>query len=199
VRRECGCYPDPGAPEDEAWPRFLGGWDFLGTLEHHLEADVAPGLIDARPVTNGEFEAFLAATDYQPEDKTNFLAHWGGPTCPDELREQPVVYVDLTDARAFAAWAGKRLPTEWEWQRGAEEHPGDFHYGQVWEWTESERDDGHNRFVMVRGGCDWRAEGSIWYFPTGPQPAGSHAKFLLMYPGYDRCSTIGFRCVVPFG
>ncbi len=197
VRRECGCYPDPGTPENDAWPRFLGGWDFLGTLEHHLDMDVAPGLIDAKPITNGQFEIFLAATGYQPEDKTNFLKHWSGPRCPEALRDQPVVYVDLTDARACAAWAGKRLPTEWEWQRGAEEHPGDFQYGQVWEWTESERDDGHNRFVMVRGGCEWRAEGSIWYFPTGLQPVNSHAKFLLMYPGYDRCATIGFRCVSP--
>ena len=30
---------------------------------------------------------------------------------------------------------------------------------------------------------------------SGPQPLNAHAKFLLMWPGLDRCATIGFRCV----
>ena len=58
-----------------------------------------------------------------------------------------MVYVDLEDARAYAAWAGKRLPTEWEWQRAAEGHGQAFDHSEVFEWTESERDDGHTRFV----------------------------------------------------
>jgi len=67
--------------------------------------------------------------------------------------------------------------------------------GNVWEWTESERDDGHTRFCILRGGSWFKAEGSGWYVPGGPQPCTSHAKFLLLWPGLDRCSTIGFRCV----
>ncbi len=105
------------------------------------------------------------------------------------------MYVDLADARAYAEWAGRRLPTEWEWQRAAEAHGDAFRRNQVLEWTESERDDGHTRFVMLRGGTRWKAEGSIWYFPTGPQAIESHAKFLLMDAGLDRSATIGFRCV----
>jgi len=66
--------------------------------------------------------------------------------------------------------------------------------GNVWEWTDSERDDGHTRFAIVRGGSWYKAEGSIWYMPGGPQPNTSHAKFILMWPGLDRCATIGFRC-----
>jgi hypothetical protein len=49
---------------------------------------------------------------------------------------------------------------------------------------------------MLRGGCQWEARGSIWYFPTGPQPIDTHAKFLLLAPGLDRCATIGFRCAL---
>jgi len=62
-------------------------------------------------------------------------------------------------------------------------------------WTESVRSDGHTRFSMIRGGSYFRAQGSVWYVPGGPQPCTSHAKFLLLCPGLDRCRTIGFRCV----
>ena len=67
--------------------------------------------------------------------------------------------------------------------------------GNVWEWTESERCDGHTRFVMIRGGSFHKAHGSVWYTPGGPMPCDHHAKFILMWPGLDRCATIGFRCV----
>ncbi len=67
--------------------------------------------------------------------------------------------------------------------------------GSVWQWTESERSDGHTRSVTLRGGSFYKADGSIWYFPGGPQPLNSHAKMILMAPGLDRCATVGFRCV----
>jgi len=67
--------------------------------------------------------------------------------------------------------------------------------GNVWEWTESERDDGHTRYAILRGGCHFRAGGSRWYVSGGAQPCDRHVKMLLLYPGLDRCSTIGFRCV----
>ncbi|MCW5977390.1 MAG: SUMF1/EgtB/PvdO family nonheme iron enzyme [Bryobacteraceae bacterium] len=66
--------------------------------------------------------------------------------------------------------------------------------GNVWEWTESERADGRTRFAIVRGGSFYKAEGSHWYMDGGPQPCDFAAKFLLMWPGLDRCATIGFRC-----
>ena len=72
--------------------------------------------------------------------------------------------------------------------------------GNVYEWTESCRSDRHTRFVMIRGGSyfDTRADParySHWYADGGPRPCDHHAKFILMHPGLDRCSTIGFRCV----
>jgi formylglycine-generating enzyme required for sulfatase activity len=68
--------------------------------------------------------------------------------------------------------------------------------GNVWEWTESERRDGRTRFSMLRGGSFYRAEGSDWYLDGGARPADFAAKFLLSWPGLDRCATIGFRCAV---
>jgi hypothetical protein len=193
MRRECGCYPDPGAPPEQ-WDTFLIGTPHDQPLEHCVTADVASCQVAAAPVTNEQFAAFLRDAGYRPDVPDNFLKHWGGDACPAELRAQPVVYVDVEDARAYATWAGKRLPSEWEWQRAATQHAEAFQRGEVWEWTEGVRDDGHTRFVMLRGGCRWKAEGSIWYFPTGPQPIDTHAKFLLLAPGLDRCATIGFRC-----
>jgi formylglycine-generating enzyme required for sulfatase activity len=194
MRRECGCYPDPGASVEEQ-RRFLTGNPFHEEITHRIACSINSFYIQPAPVTNAQYQVFLDATGYVPTEPTNFLKHWGGKRCPPHLRDEPVVYVDIDDARAYAGWLGARLPTEWEWQHAAETLGERFSRGMVWEWTESLRDDGHTRFVMLRGGSRYQASGSIWYFPGGEQPIASHAKFILLYPGLDRCSTIGFRCV----
>ncbi|MEN6428824.1 MAG: SUMF1/EgtB/PvdO family nonheme iron enzyme [Phycisphaerales bacterium] len=68
--------------------------------------------------------------------------------------------------------------------------------GNVWEWTESERSDGRTRFCILKGGSYYKAIGSEWYADGGPKRCDFSAKFLLMWPGLDRCATIGFRCAV---
>ncbi|MCG3181949.1 MAG: Hercynine oxygenase [Phycisphaerae bacterium] len=92
-----------------------------------------PGFaIDRAPVTNDEFAAFVTATGYRPADPRKFLAHWRDGRPPTGQGGHPVVYVSLADARAYAAWAGKRLPTEAEWQYAAQ---GDD--GRPWPWGET--------------------------------------------------------------
>lgn len=76
--------------------------------------------MDKYPVTNKEFKAFLDATRYHPRDDLNFLKDWKGGTYPPGWDNKPVTWVSIEDARAYAVWAGKRLPHEWEWQYAAQ-------------------------------------------------------------------------------
>ena len=229
-RRECGCYADPDAPEERK-AHFVFGCPHDEMIQHDYAVELADFLADEAQVSNAEFNRFLQETGYRPEHPENFLRHWNNGVMPDEIADLPVVYVDLDDARAYAQWAGKRLPTEAEWQRAAQGDDGRiwpwggefdpakcasaatgpmpvrslpegrgphglYHTtGNVWEWTESEYGDGHTRFCIIRGGSWYRPSGSGWYVDGGPQPLNTHTKFLLLWPGLDRCATIGFRCV----
>lgn len=224
--RECGYYESTPPPGED-----LG--DSYGFRIHTFrrQAVFERFAMDETLVTNVEYASFLRATGYRPRHLENFLQHWRAGRPAPGREQHPVVYVDLDDARAYARWAGKRLPTEEEWQYAAQgaygrKYPwgnlveadrcndgatgettpvkafprGRSLYGcydmcgNVWEWTESERSDGRTRFCILRGGAFFQAKGSGWYADGGARPADYAAKFLLMWPGLDRCSTIGFRC-----
>ncbi len=51
--------------------------------------------------------------------------------------DEPACHLSAHEAAAWCAWAGRRLPTEAEWERAAITRPGDFRWGDVWEWTAS--------------------------------------------------------------
>jgi formylglycine-generating enzyme required for sulfatase activity len=226
--RECGFYESMPPGEHG----FAGSYRFQSG-EFRRRVSLPRFAIDETLVTNAQFAAFLQATRYLPKHTEKFLQHWTDGQPPAGKEDHPVVYVDLDDARAYAAWAGKRLPTEEEWQYAAQGSEG-FRYpwgnqmeagranagktggttpvkafpngrspfgcydmcGNVWQWTESERSDGRTRFCILRGGSYFAAKGSNWYVDGGPRAADFATKFLLTWPGLDRCSTVGFRCVV---
>jgi formylglycine-generating enzyme required for sulfatase activity len=85
--------------------------------------------MDKYPVTNKEFKKFIDETKYFPNDTVNFLKHWvnGQPQKGEE--NFPVVNISYEDAKAFATWGGKRLPTEIEWQYAAQANDG-----RLWPW-----------------------------------------------------------------
>ncbi|MDY6980390.1 MAG: ergothioneine biosynthesis protein EgtB [Pseudomonadota bacterium] len=141
-----------------------------------------PFRIGARPVTNAEYMAFIEDGGYlRPElwlsdgwaaikqGKFHAPLYWenrdgqwwhytlGGMQPVDP--HAPVAHVNYFEANAYACWAGKRLPTEAEWETAAENQPltGNLRsrgylqpvagegnesgviklYGDVWEWTQS--------------------------------------------------------------
>lgn len=86
--------------------------------------DLASFYIDKYPVTNKQFKKFMDATRYRPKDGHNFLKDWKKGVYPKGWDNKPVTWVSLEDARAYAAWAGRRLPHEWEWQYAAQGNDG---------------------------------------------------------------------------
>lgn len=190
-RRETGMYG--GAPYIEEWkplpPRLHD------TVHEVRDAQVSDGVVDALEVSNAEFAAFVEATGYTPKRAERFLAHWVGGAPVAGTEDEPVTYVDLGDARAYADWRGARLPTEDEWQAAAEDGLLRRRQPVVWNWTESEHGDGITRFAMLKGGSWFRPEGSDWYVDGGEQPPEMTVKLLLLGAGMSRSECIGFRCL----
>lgn len=90
--------------------------------------------IDRYPVTNEQFKKFMDATHYHPQDDLNFLRDWKDGIYPTGWEKKPVTWVSMEDARAYAAWAGKRLAHEWEWQYAAQGADGrTYPWGNSWD------------------------------------------------------------------
>ena len=88
-----------------------------------------PFRISRRPVTYGEYRRFREPL-YCKDGMVRRFDRWV-PIRDDE----PVRHVSWHDARAYCEWAGRRLPSEAEWECAA--LSGLEHIGHVWEWTAS--------------------------------------------------------------
>jgi iron(II)-dependent oxidoreductase len=108
-------------------------WEDTPRRFHDHPMHVKAFWIDKYPVTNVQFKKFLDATHYHPEDELNFLRDWKSGAYPAGWDNKPVTWVSLEDARAYAAWTGKRLPHEWEWQYAAQGADGrTYPWGSTW-------------------------------------------------------------------
>ena len=148
---------DPGV--DVQYP-----WEDIARRIHRHRVHVGSFYIDRTPVTNAEFKSFLEATRYHPKDDHNFLRDWKNGSFPDGWDKKPVTWVSIEDARAYAAWAGKRLPHEWEWQFAAQSDDGRIYpWGNSWA---SEKLPASNR------GHNMGAPATVDAFPAGASSFG---------------------------
>lgn len=69
--------------------------------------------MDRAPVTNGEYATFIVATNRTPP------LHWDGKTPGTDISDHPVANVTWDQVVGYAEWAGKRLPTDEEWEKAA--------------------------------------------------------------------------------
>jgi iron(II)-dependent oxidoreductase len=167
------------------------------------EVHLPPYFIDAAPVTNAEYQAFIAAGGYSDErwwteegwthrTKAGLTApmHWRRdgdgwaytrfgvttPVRPDE----PVVHVCFHEAQAYARWAGKRLPTEAEWEKAARYDPATgrtrrYPWGDD-DWTPERANLGQRHLSPAPVGA----------YPQGASPLGVHQ---LMGDVWEWCDT----------
>ena len=113
---------DGGEIEIGAHP---GGFAYDNERPAHT-TELEPFWIDRTPVTNAEFAAFVADTGAEPpmyweHDGTEGWVRTAMGTIEPLDPRQPVIHIDFHQAEAFARWAGKRLPTEFEWEAAATE------------------------------------------------------------------------------
>jgi len=109
-------------------------WEDSPRRFHDHPMHVKSFWIDKYPVTNAQYKKFLETTHYHPQNDLNFLRDWKNGNYPSGLDNKPVTWISLEDARAYAAWAGKRLPHEWEWQYAAQGGDGrSYPWGNTWD------------------------------------------------------------------
>lgn len=103
------------------------------------EVELTSFEIDRTPVTNATYIAYMGETGAEPpmyweRDGDGWARTAMGVTAPVDPHA-PVVHISWDEADAFASWAGRRLPTEFEWEAASPHLEGT---GGAWEWTSSE-------------------------------------------------------------
>jgi formylglycine-generating enzyme required for sulfatase activity len=115
--------------------------------------------IDRFPVTNAQYQQFVAAAGHRPP------THWKGKEHPKGRADWPVTNLGWHHADAYAGWAGKRLPTAAEWEKAARGTDGRrYPWGNEWDDQACRTDDGSSPQTPspLPVGC----------FPKGVSPYG---------------------------
>ena len=155
------------------------------------EVDVAPFWLDTVPVTNGEYARFVDEGGYsQPQwwsstgwayrqeasldaplfwrrDGDGWMRRRFGVLEPVPA-DQPVVHVSFHEAQAYAAWAGKRLPTEAEWEKAARFDP-DTGRSRRFPWGDADPTAEHANL-----GQRHLSPAPVGAYPLGASPLGVH-------------------------
>jgi formylglycine-generating enzyme required for sulfatase activity len=119
--------------------------------------EVKPFFIDRLEVTNQEYQRFISATKRRPP------SHWIGGKIAGGQMKLPVVNVSWSDAKAYAQWSKKRLPTEAEWEFAARGTDGRIYpWGNEWKPDHANAGKGKSGKLLDAG-----------RYATGASPFGS--------------------------
>jgi Sulfatase-modifying factor enzyme 1/Double zinc ribbon len=135
-----------------------------------LSVIVGPFFIDRTEVTNEEYQKFINATGYPAP------SYWRGRGFKAGEAKLPVVNVSWLDASAYAKWAGKRLPTEAEWEfaaRGPQQYI--YPWGDEWKTGHANANRGSKGRVAAVGTYSQGASpfgaldmcGNVWELTSG--------------------------------
>ncbi|NLG26682.1 MAG: SUMF1/EgtB/PvdO family nonheme iron enzyme, partial [Chloroflexi bacterium] len=143
-----------------------GGVLLMGSEDGALDqrpvhaVELAEFRIDRCEVTNAQYQRFVRETGHPAP------SHWNSDRFPRGQALQPVTFVTWYDASAYAAWLGKRLPTEaeWEWAaRGAE--------SRLYPWGDEEARSGGAARANTREARQGHPV-DVGGYPTGATPTG---------------------------
>jgi formylglycine-generating enzyme required for sulfatase activity len=127
------------------------------------DVQISAFYIDKYEVTNRQFQAFANATGYQTDaEKKNEARTWRTEFTAGK-EGHPAVWMSWNDANAYCKWAGKRLPTEAEWEKAARGTDA-----RLWPWGNNWD---NKRLNMSDGGRKTTTQ--VGSFADGASPYGA--------------------------